>query len=80
MYVSNAMHSFNPPAYQLILVESLYEKGLTLLTELAKLKMIAEREARREIATDLQMQLEEWEVIIHQLQSRIDELAPKHRF
>jgi hypothetical protein len=78
-YVGNAMHGFNPPAYQLILVESLYEKGRTLHTELAKLKMIAEEEARKEIATEIQMQLDEWEVIILQLQSRIDELAPKHR-
>jgi hypothetical protein len=78
-YVSNAMHGFNPPAYQLILVESLYEKGRTLHTELAKLKMIAEEEARKEIATEIQMQLDEWEVIILQLQNRIDELAPKHR-
>jgi len=79
-YVSNAMNVFNPPTYQLLLLESFYYSGRTLHTELAKLKRVAEEEARKATATEIQRQLEEWEVIIHQVQNRIDEITPKHRF
>jgi len=78
-YVSNAMNTFNPPTYQLILLESFYHSGRTLHTELAKLKVVAEREKRAAIATEIQKQLEEWEVIIHHVRNRIDEITPKHR-
>lgn len=79
-YVSNAMSTFNPPAYQLMLLESFYHSGRTLHTELAKLHAVAEGEARATIAAEIKKQLEEWEVIIHQVRNRIDEITPKHRF
>jgi len=79
-YVSNAMNVFNPPTYQLLLLESFYDSGRTLHTELAKLKTVAEGEVRKAAATEIQKQLEEWEVIIHQVRNRIDEITPKHRF
>jgi hypothetical protein len=78
-YVSNAMHGFNPPSYQLVLAESFYDEGRTLHTELAKLVAIAEEEARTDIVTEIQNQLEEWEVVLNQLRNRIDELDVKHR-
>ncbi len=73
-YVSNAIHGFKTPSYQLILVESFYDKGKTIHTELAKLKNAADEEARINLVKVIQTQLDEWEMILNQLRSRIDEL------
>lgn len=73
-YVSNAMHAFNPPFYQLMLTESFYDKGKTLHTELAKLESIAREESRTELISEIQGHLEQWETILNQLRNRIDQL------
>jgi hypothetical protein len=78
-YVSSAMHSFNPPSYQLLLTESFYDQGKTLLTELARLLSTAREESRGEIAEDIQKQMIEWETILNQLRDRIDQLDTLHK-
>ena len=78
-YVNNAFHGFKPPSYQLVIVESFYDKAKTIITELAKLKMDAERESRVSIINEIQNELQEWESIINQTRNRIDELDTIHR-
>lgn len=78
-YVSNAMHSFNPPSYQLLLTESLYDKGKTLHTELARLISTARDESRTDLAKEIQNQMDEWEIILNQLRNRIDQLDTTHK-
>lgn len=73
-YVSNAMHGFRLPSYQLVLVESFYDKGKTIHTELAKLRDDVDKNARTNLVNIIQTQLNEWEIILNQLRDRIDEL------
>jgi uncharacterized membrane protein len=78
-YVSNAMHSLNPSSYQLLITESFYDKGKTLHTELAKLLSTTREESRKDLAKEIQNQLDEWETILNQLRTRIDQLDTSHR-
>jgi hypothetical protein len=78
-YVSNAMHSFSPPSYQLLLTESFYDKGKTLHTELARLMSVAGDESRTDLVKEIQNQMDEWEIILNQLRNRIDQLDTTHK-
>ena len=73
-YVSNAMHGFRVPSYQLMLVESFYNKAKIFYTELAKLRDGIEKDTRTNLVNIIQTQLNEWEIILNQLRDRIDEL------
>ena len=78
-YVSNAMHGFRPPSYQLMLVESFYDKGKTIHTELAKLRDTAEKDDNSDFVKNIQSQLDEWEIILSQLRNRLDDLKIQSR-
>ncbi|MBN2229379.1 MAG: hypothetical protein JW779_07265 [Candidatus Thorarchaeota archaeon] len=73
-YVLNEAHGFAPPDYQLMVLESFFDKSKTLHTELAKLKQIAEEEMNERFVTEIQKQLEEWESILNQMQQRINNM------
>lgn len=78
-YVNNAMHEFKSPAFYEIVVAALYDKGKTFITELAMLLQIAENESRKELARDIQNQIEEWELIVQHLRERINHLQSMRR-
>ena len=73
-YMSNGMHEFKTPGYQLMLAESFFDKGKTIHTQLAKLLVKAREESREKAISEISDQLEEWEVLLNQLQDRINQL------
>lgn len=73
-YMSNGMHEFKTPGYQLILAESFFDKGKTIHTQLAKLIVKAREESREKAISEISDQLEEWEILLNQLQDRINQL------
>jgi hypothetical protein len=73
-YLSNGMHEFKTPGYQLMLAESFFDKGKTVHTQLARLLVKAREESREKAVSQISDQLEEWEVLLNQLQDRIDQL------
>jgi len=73
-YVNNAMHEFKSPAYHEIIVAALYDKGKSFITELAKIMLIAENEARDSLVMEIQNQMGEWELILNQLRESMNHL------
>ena len=70
-YVCNAMHEFKSPAYYEIIIASFYDECKSLITDLARIKQIAEDKSRTDLIDNIQGQLEEFEIILKQLEERI---------
>ncbi|MFW9792910.1 MAG: hypothetical protein ACFFEE_01305 [Candidatus Thorarchaeota archaeon] len=74
-YMRDGMHGFKPPEFQLILAESFFEEGKTIHTQLAALLVKAREESREKMVSEISNQLEEWEIILNQVQDRINHLG-----
>ena len=54
--------------------ESFFDKGKTVHTQLARLLVKAREESREKAISEISDQQEEWEILLNQLQDRIDQL------